>query len=385
MKKIIAFTAIRSEYDLLSPLYKLLSKDNEIDFRLIVSGAHLSKQHGYSYTEIKKDNIPVLKTIKTLNSRTNHKSRIKSASKLLEKSIDEVHKFQPDLIMYAGDREEVIIGSLVGGYLEIPTMHFYGGDHVSDSHIDNPIRHATSKLSTFHFVSCEEHLMRLSKMGELKERIYNIGSISLDKFRVEKTLSKEKLNLFFGINKNFEKFALLIFHPIPKERNKSAIIFENILTSLIENNINAFVSYPNIDPGNEDIIDVIKKYESSDFFIFYKNQPRNIFLSIYKNSSFIIGNSSSGILESASIPIPAINVGYRQSGRKPNKNVIFCKGSVKDISKAIKLSQSSGFQKSLKNIINIYGDGQSAKKALKLIKKINFKSLLFKDEDILND
>lgn len=385
MMKIIAFTAIRSEYDLLSPLYKLLSREKGINFKLIVSGTHLSNDYGYSYSDIKKDKIPVLKTIKTLDSKINHKSRIKSAGKLLDKGIDVVFNFNPDLIIYAGDREEVIIASLIGGYLEIPTMHFYGGDHVSDSHIDNPVRHATSKLSTFHMVSCEEHSKRLYKMGELKERIHNIGSIALDKFKNEKTFSKIRLKIFFRIDKNFDKFALLIFHPIPKERSKSAIIFENILTSLIANDINAFVSYPNIDPGNKDIIEVINKFETSNFFIFYKNQPRNIFLSIYKNSSFIIGNSSSGILESASVPIPAINVGYRQTGRKSNRNVIYCDGSISDINKAIKYSLSTNFQSKLKNIKNIYGNGDSSKKALSLIKKINFKSLLFKDEDILND
>lgn len=384
MKKIVAFTAIRSEYDLLSPLFKLLSLDNEIDFRLIVSGAHLLKEYGYSYSDIKKDKIPILQTIKTLKSDIDDKSRIKSASKLLEIAIDEVYKFQPDLLIYAGDREEVIIASLIGGYLEIPTMHFYGGDHVSDSHIDNPIRHATSKLSTFHMVSCEEHLMRLNKMGELKDRIFNIGSIALDKFKNESTLSKNKLKDFFKIKKGFTNFALLIFHPIPKERGKSANIFENILTSLMDNKINTFVSFPNIDPGNKDIISIINKFSNSNFFIFYKNQPRNIFLSIYKNSKFIIGNSSSGILESASVPIPAINVGYRQTGRKSNGNVIYCDDSVYEISKAVKYSLSSSFQKSLKNIENIYGDGNSSKKALQIIKKINYKSLLYKDEDILN-
>ena len=384
MKKIIAFTAIRSDYDLLSPLYKLLTLDNEIDFRLIVSGTHLLKEYGYSYSDIKKDKIPILQTINTLKSNIDDKSRIKSASKLFEIAIDEVYKFQPDLLIYAGDREEVIIASLIGGYLEIPTMHFYGGDHVSDSHIDNPIRHATSKLSTFHMVSCEEHLKRLNKMGELKDRIFNIGSIALDKFKNESTLSINKLKDFFKIKNGFVKFALLIFHPIPKERGKSAIIFENILTSLIDNKINTFVSFPNIDPGNKDIIGIINKFSNSNFFIFYKNQPRNIFLSIYKNSKFIIGNSSSGILESASIPIPAINVGYRQTGRKSNGNVIYCDESVYEINKAIKYSLSKSFQKSLKNFKNIYGDGNSSKKALKIIKKINYKSLLYKDEDILN-
>lgn len=383
MKKIIAFTAIRSEYDLLSNLYKMLNNDKEIDLRLIVSGAHLSKTYGYSVKDIEKDGLKIFAKIETLLDSDTKASRLKSASILLQNSIDLIANFEPDLILFAGDREEVMIASLIGGYLEIPTIHFFGGDHVKDSHIDNPIRHATSKLSTIHFVSMQEHFDRLVKMGESNERVFNIGSVALDKFNIEPILSKEALHKIFYIEKNFEKFALVIFHPIPKERGKSGIIFENILLSLKNKNINAFVSYPNIDPGNKDIIEVIQKYQNDTNFIFYKNQPRNIFLNIYRNSMFIIGNSSSGIGESASIPIPAINVGYRQTGRKPNDNVIFSDINIDNISNNIELVLSKEFQDKLKGIKNIYGDGFSSERAYKLIKNNNFKEFIFKDEDIL--
>lgn len=383
MKKILAFTAIRSEYDLLSSLYKLLDKDVEIEFKLIVSGAHLSHEYGYSVEDIEADGLDILAKIGTLQRLDTKNARIKSASTLLQKAIDIVQNYVPDLIIYAGDREEVIVASLIGGYLEIPTMHFFGGDHVQDSHIDNPVRHATSKLSTIHMVSTQTHYNRLFKMGELKDRIYNIGSVALDKFIDEKPISKEKIRNYFNIKKGFDNFALLIFHPIPKEREISASIFENILKILLKQKINTFVSYPNIDFGNEEIRKVIKKYENSTNLIFYKNQPRNIFISIYKNSKFIIGNSSSGILESASIPIPAINVGFRQTSRMANGNVIFCDTSMEEIEKAIHEVLSKEFMDKLKSIKNLYGDGNSALKAVEIIKNNDFKELLFKNEDVL--
>ena len=105
--------------------------------------------------------------------------------------------------------------------------------------------------------------------------------------------------------------------------------------------------------------------------------------SIYKNADFIIGNSSSGIIESASIPIPAINVGYRQTSRTPNDNVIFCDVTKQGIHEAIETSKSEKFQKILKKTNNIYGDGNSINKAYKIIKENTFSELLFKDEDIL--
>jgi len=382
-KKVLAFTAIRSEYDLLSSLYFMLNTDIDIDLKLVVSGAHLSKAYGYTVKDIENDGLKILAKIETLIGSNTKASRVKSAAILLQETIDIVVNYAPDIILYAGDREEVIIASIIGGYLEIPTIHFFGGDHVKDSHIDNPIRHATSKLSTIHMVSTNEHAKRLIKMGESKERIYNIGSIALDKFIDEPTITIEEIKNHFNIKIGFNSFAILIFHPIPIERLQSGKIFENILLGLKKLKINTFVSYPNIDPGNKEIIEMIEKYKNDENFLFYRSLPRNIFISIYKNSKFIIGNSSSGILEAASIPIPTINVGVRQTGRKTNDNVIFTNGSTLEIIKAINDVLAESFQKNLKNINNIYGKGKSAKKAFKLIKNNNFKELLFKNEDIL--
>jgi len=157
--------------------------------------------------------------------------------------------------------------------------------------------------------------------------------------------------------------------------------------SLKKNNINAFVSYPNTDPGNKNIIDVIKKYENDNNFIFYKSLERNLFLSIYKNIIFLIGNSSSGIMESASIPVPVINVGLRQTGRLANDNVIFCNTDIASIDNAIKKAISDEFKKKVSQIKNIYGDGKGSERAYKIIKKIikgNYlQRLLYKTEDIL--
>ena len=382
-KKLLAFSAIRSDYDLLSQVYKLLNKDKGIQLKIIVSGAHLSRKYGYTVTDIEKDKLDILAKIKTLSNFDDKTTRLKSASILFQKSIDIVKNYNPDLIIYAGDREEVMVASIIAGYLEIPTLHFFGGDHVKDSHIDNPIRHATSKLSSAHIVSHREHYQRLLEMGEEKKRIFNIGSVALDKFTNETIISKKKIKKYFGIKNGFNRFALLIFHPIPEERQELENIFENILLTLKQKNINTFVSYPNIDYKNSKIINLIKKYKYDKNFYFYKSLERKIFLSIYKNAEFIIGNSSSGILESASIPIPAINVGFRQKGRRANNNVLFVDKQKSNIKKGIEKIFSKKFQNKYKSAKNTYGDGKSSLKAYKLIKNINFRKLVYKNEDIL--
>ncbi|MGJ0290682.1 UDP-N-acetylglucosamine 2-epimerase [Aliarcobacter cryaerophilus] len=383
MKKILAFTSIRSDYDLMSPLYRLLHEDKDIDFKIIVSGAHLSHSFGYSVEQIRKDRFDILLEIETLLNSDTGLSRAKSASLLLQNSLEIIAKFNPDLIIFAGDREDVLVYAMIGGYLNIPTIHVFAGDHVEDGYIDNPIRHATSKLSTAHFVSLKEHKKRLVRMGENPKRVFEIGNISLDKFISYKPMLKSEIKQYFNIDKNFDDFALMIFHPVTEEIEKVDEYFENILKNLEKRDINTFVSYPNVDPGNQKLLKVIDNYKENKNFIFYKNLDRDIFMSIYKHSKFIIGNSSSGICEAASLKIPAINVGLRQTGRYADKNVIFCGTSFEEISKSLDKALSKDFLEKLNDLQNSYGDGNSAKKAYEIIKSIDFKSMIAKVEDPL--
>ena len=214
--KILAITSIRSEYDLMTPLFFELQGDADTELKLLVGGAHNSPSFGYTRQDIKKDGFDILIEIESLIDADSKSGRLKSAAVLLVSAIDVVRTYAPDLIIYAGDREEVMIGALLGGYLGIPTLHLYGGDHACDGHIDNPIRHAVSKLSTCHFVSTEEHRLRLLSLKEPSFRVFNIGSIALDKFRlvnkidgIVERVAKRKVN---------KPTAIVIYHPMEDER-----------------------------------------------------------------------------------------------------------------------------------------------------------------------
>ena len=380
--KILGFTSIRSDYDLLYPLYELLNKDKEIDFKLIVSGAHLSKRFGYTKQYIEKDGFPILLEIENLIDSDTYKSRIKTASILLQNIVDVVDSFRPDAIVYAGDREDVIMYALVGMYLNIPTIHFYGGDHEKDGHNDTYIRHATSKLSSLHFVALEEHKKRLISLGENPDRIFVIGSPSLDRIKKFNLKSNHDLIQLLGINEKFlEKFALVIYHPISGECADKT--FKNILIALKNKGFKAFVSYPNTDPNNKKIINVINQYKSDSNFFFFTNLDRDIFLSLFKKSCFLIGNSSAGIYEAATLKKAVINVGKRQKNRKHSGNVVFCNTSLEDIEKAIERVTSKNFREKMINIQNIYEVENSAKIAYQLIKSIDFSKYIPKIEDPL--
>lgn len=382
-KKILAVTTIRSDYDLMTPLYERLHADIDIELKLLVGGTHMSYSYGHTVDLIEDDGYEILIRIETLLDSNSLQSRVKSAGILLQNAIDIISGYNPDLMIYAGDREDVMVSAVMAGYLGIPSIHFYGGDHSLDGYIDNPVRHAVSKLSSVHMVTMEQHEKRLLRMGEPKERIHVVGNMSLDHFVSHVPVSMSEIRNLLNIHREFERHALVIFHPISEELENSHIIMENILVCLKNNGIFAFVSSPNSDPGNKAILETCRKYELDDNFHFYKNLDRPTFLSIYKNSSLIIGNSSSGILESASAPVAAINVGHRQIGRFAPENVLFCKPDLVSMESAVDRALSPEFRELVKTVRNPYGDGKSARRAYEIIRNNDFRHLLPKTEDPL--
>jgi UDP-hydrolysing UDP-N-acetyl-D-glucosamine 2-epimerase len=384
MKKLIAITGIRSDYDLMSVLYRRLAADCDVDFRLLVGGAHLSKTYGYSIGLIRADGIPILATIESLIDADTKSSRLKTASIMLQSAVDIVAAWSPDLILYAGDREEVWIGAVLGAYLEIPTVHFYAGDHVATGHVDNLVRHAASKMSTYHAVSIEEHRSRLLAMGEPASRISVIGSLALDNFVAQPALDRSELCERIGFPEEMGDYALVLFHPEPAEFGNVAEICGNILAELKAAGLGACIGYPNTDPANKEIIDLFREYADEPRFFFYKNLARSEFISLYKNANFIIGNSSSGIIEAASVPIPAISVGLRQRGRHAGRNVIFTDPDRGTIGEAIDKARDPAFLRAMADMVNPYGDGHSCDRAYALVTNTDFATLRRKIEDPLD-
>ena len=85
-----------------------------------------------------------------------------------------------------------------------------------------------------------------------------------------------------------------------------------------------------------------------------------------KQLDIVIGNTSSGIIESASFQKPVINIGCRQSGRLQSGNVI--NSTVGNLMESINQALSEDFLENLKQKKNIYGDGGAASKIVDLLK-----------------
>ena len=358
-KKIIFVTATRADFGKLKSLIKICKSRKEFEVFIVVTGMHIIKNFGNTHLEIDKffkSNI-----YKFENQNLGDRLEIR-LTKTKEKFSKYVKKIKPDLIVLHGDRVETLACALVGSLNHILTAHVEGGE--LSGTIDDTIRHSVTKLSHVHFVGSDEAKMRVKKMGEIKNHIYNIGSPDIDVILNDKLPSFEQVKKRYSIKYN--DYAILVWHPVTSSLKFLKNETMCLLKFLQKLKRKIIIIYPNNDPGNKLIIDCYKKFKNKNFEII-KSLRFEYFLTLLKNSKFIIGNSSSAIYEAPILKVPAINIGNRQHKRLSTKVIKNYEIGELNEKKLI------NFLKSYKTTKKKYfGYGNSDKKFIKIISKRAF-------------
>jgi UDP-N-acetylglucosamine 2-epimerase (hydrolysing) len=358
-KHIVFLTSTRADFGKLKSLIKVTKSNKNFDVSIIVTGMHMLNRFGNTYKEvikIFKNNI-----IKFNNQKSN--DRLET---ILHKSIQRfsaiITKKRPDMIVVHGDRVESLAFALVGSLNHILTAHVEGGE-ISGT-IDDSIRHAITKLSHIHFTGSPKAKKRILNMGEKKENIYEIGSPDMD------IIINKRLPEFKTVKKRydikFDDYSILMWHPVTSQLDTLANDTRNLINFLNKLNKNFIIVYPNNDPGSSIIIKEYKKIKSKKFKILRSLRFEH-FLSLLKNSNFIIGNSSSAIYEAPMFNVPAINVGNRQHKRVKSK-------LIKNIEvKNLRETTINNFLKNYQvNNKKLFGTGKSDQKFLNSILKKTF-------------
>lgn len=374
-KKIIAVTGARSEYDLLYSVYKELNNHPDFDFSIIVTGPHLSDSFGYTAQQVENDEFKICGKIYNLIDSNQKIGRIVSIGNQIPSLANILNLEKPDLVLVAGDREESITVTMTCAYLDIACAHFFGGDVAKDGNIDNSVRYAASKFAHIHFPTLEQHKQTLLKLGEDEWRIHVVGNPALDRLVSTPELKKE--DIFKNLNvedKNIEKYGVLIQHPIITQTDLQAEHIRITLDAILETeNLHCFINYPNSDAGFGEIVKAYEEYHNKypHRFSLFKNLDRVNYINLLRNADFLIGNSSSGIVEVASLGLAAINIGERQRGRLHGENVIFVDNDKSQIKLAInKVYSDESFKENVALKNNIYGDGKSTEKIVKALSEI---------------
>lgn len=368
-KKIISvFTATRAEYGLLKPIITKLTKVQEFDVRIVVSGAHLSPDFGYTYKEIEEDGFKIDKKIDILLSSDDTSAISKSMGLALISFSDYFSTLEPDLLLVLGDRYESLAVSIAAMNEKIPIAHLHGGEKTQGA-VDDVIRHAITKLSYIHFTSTREYKNRVIQLGEHPDRVYEVGAIGIENILNEKLLSREELEKSLGV-KLGEQYAVATYHPVTLEKNTSESQVRDLLDVCIKRKDICFIfTKANADEDGRKINKILEEYSKYENIKVYSSLGMKRYLSALKYAKFVIGNSSSGILEAPSFKIATINIGDRQKGRLRASSVIDVENDKKSIEDAINLALSKDFEQRLKTTVNPYGDGNTSSKIIDILKK----------------
>ena len=377
--KICFITGSRAEYGLLKRLMKEISHSSIFSLQIIVTGSHLSKIHGNTKEEIKKDGFVIDEELEIDLNQDTDLSTCEFLSKVISKASDTFNRITPDLIVLLGDRYELLGAASAAMIHRIPIAHIHGGE-TTEGAFDEGIRHAITKLSHLHFVATESYRKRVIQLGEHPSTVFNVGGLGVDAIKNINLLNKEELQKELGIN-FLKKNILITYHPLTlasKEEKEYEFLELIKALSRLEDTLQIF-TMPNADPGNFRIREIINSYlDKNELAIAYTSLGQMRYFSFLSNVDAVVGNSSSGILEAPSFNIATINIGNRQKGRLMAKSVINVPGDAESILRSISMIYTNEFHQLLKENYNPYGEGDAVVKILSILNSLDIKSLLMK-------
>lgn len=368
MKKIVILTATRAEYGLLKPLMIKFLDDSFYDTRIAVTGMHLSPEFGMTVREIESDRLPIDKKIEILLSSDTPAAVSKSMGLALISFSEYFEECRPDALMVLGDRYETLAVCCAAMNARIPIFHLHGGE-TTEGAIDEAVRHSLTKMSCLHFASTEAYRRRIIQMGESPERVFHVGAMGVENALNTEWMSVQELeeSIRFELG---ERYAVGTFHPVTLETAAAEYQAGELLAALDKRrDIRYLFTKANADADGRVINRILEEYaECHEHFCLIDSLGTRRYLSAVKHSAFVIGNSSSGLIEAPSFGIPTVNIGDRQRGRTAGKTVIHCRPDRHSIGEAMAQAMDASFRESLKDAGNPYGDGRTSEKIMDIVK-----------------
>ena len=374
MRKILYISGTRADYGLMKETLLAIKKHPRLKLEIAACGMHVMPEFGNTINEIRKAGFKVT-NLGVIYRCDDKRAMSDFVGELILKLTEKIKNIKPEVILILGDRAEMIAAAIVGAYLGIPVVHIHGGELTST--VDELARHAITKLAHIHMAATRRSAQRIAKMGEENWRIHVVGAPGLDEILREELITPRNIVKKYELD-ICKPLLIVIQHPVTAEFNEAAKQMGITMEAIKDLKYQAIVIYPNADAGGKSMISVIKKYGRYSFIRLYKSIPRRDYLSLMNVASAILGNSSSGIIESPSFRLPAVNIGTRQDGREAAGNVINVGYNEKAIKEAIQRAiHDKNFISKLKEFKNPYGDGRASGKIANLLDKMKI------DKDLL--
>jgi UDP-hydrolysing UDP-N-acetyl-D-glucosamine 2-epimerase len=360
VRSIAVTTVGRSDFGLYEPLLEAIRADPSLELRLMPSGAHFDPSFGPTIRDIETLGFDYERGLELTYASDDAASFAQALGAGVQRFGHAFAKARPHLLLVLGDRLEMLCSAVAALPWNIPLVHLYGGK-VSEGAVDELVRHALTKMSHLHFVTCDLHAKRLRQMGEEPWRVHNYGSPGLDRIRRAPRAKRSDLCARLDLDPT-RPFLLATYHPVTLESEHHGVQVESFFAALGTYDQQIVVTYPNADVGNREVIATIERFAASrpsDVRVL-KNAGSHQYFDLMAHAAAMAGNSSSGIAEAPSFELPAVNVGSRQAGFERAANVIDTGHDAHEISLAIQRAVSEQFRIGLRGLKNPYGDGRSS-------------------------
>jgi UDP-hydrolysing UDP-N-acetyl-D-glucosamine 2-epimerase len=369
MRTITAVTVSSADYGMLLPILRTIDQDPELRLRLLVGGTHLAPAHGFTYHAIEADGFTIDERIESLLSSDTPEGLAKSMSLGILGFAQAFAHRRPDVLLVLGNRPEMHASVTAALPFAIPVAHVHGGE-VFGGTAGDALRHSMTKLSHLHFVATEPGARRIVQMGEEPSRVFVSGAPILDTLRTLRLLAKPELETLLGLSLNVPPL-LVKFHAVPFEQASSAWQISELLAALNEVTQPVVFIRPDADVSGRLTLRLIEEFAATRANVAVtQTMESQVYCSLLNLSAALVGNSTSGLVETPMYRVPVVNIGKRQDGRCRAANVIDVGHERSAILQGIRRALQPDFRAGLRNLVNPYGTGNAAEKIVARLKQV---------------
>ena len=367
MRAIAVVTTSRADYGIFRPLLRAISSEPSLRLHLVVSGMHLLEEFGFTVREIEADGFPIAERLNTLEQADDPPAVVRSMARALQEFGAAFARMRPDLLVVLGDRYEMQPAALAALPFQIPVAHIHGGE-VTEGAIDEPLRHCITKLSHLHFAATPAYAQRIVQMGEEPWRVHCTGALGLDAVVAMEPMTREQLRSDCGIDLP-EEFLLVVYHPATLAEMPPDAQFAHLSRALEKMAMPVLMIGPNADTGGRLLLERMRDFVlTRNWARMVENLPSRAYLSAMRLATAMVGNSSSGIIETGVFGLPVVNIGTRQAGRVRGPNVLDVACDADAILIALRRAVGREFRESLRGKKHPYGRGDAAPRILRVLR-----------------
>ena len=361
MKRRICYvTGSRADFGLMERTLHQIASHPQLNLSLCVTGMHLSRKYGLTVREVERSCLPVRARIPVQLTGATGAEMALGLAAMLRGLIAAFQRIRPDVVLLLGDRGEMLAGALAAVHLNIHVVHVHGGERSGT--IDESIRHAISKLAHYHLTATRRARRRLVRMGEDRNRVFCTGAPGLDCLVALVRRNRAALCREYGLTPG-RPIALVVYHPVVQDAVFEGKRMAAVLNGVKRTKVQILCLQPNADAGGAIIRETIAQFKQKHSMSVVTHMSRPDFVSWLAAADVMVGNSSSGIIEAASLGLPVVNVGDRQFGRERSLNVTDVPAEAVPVSRAVGAALASGRGKWR----NVYGDGRAGERITALL------------------